>query len=73
MKQIWELCEAAEVPIPEGVMKFFDGEPPGDKPGAEVSIKKAVKEWSNEYSEGYELDLSKLPRDVKVLRFYNSW
>lgn len=73
MKSIWESCEAAGVEIPKEVLKFFDGKPPKDKPGAEVSIKEAVRDWSDEYSQGFEVDLTKLPSNVKVLRFYNSW
>jgi hypothetical protein len=32
-----------------------------------------VKEWSADERDGYELDLSKLPPDVKFIRFYNAY
>ena len=73
MKTIWTACAAAGVPVPKEVELFFDGEPPGDKPGAEVQIEAAVKKWGDDYRQGFEVDLTKLPPDVKVLRFYNSF
>ena len=73
MKATWLACENAGVPIPKEVEAFFDHEAPGDKPGAEVEIKAAMREWKDEYRQGFEVDIMKLPPDVKVLRFYNSW
>ena len=73
MKNIWESCESANIPIPNEVLDFFDHTPPRDKPGSEVELGEAVQEWSNEYSQGYELNLSKIPNGVNVIRFYNSW
>ncbi len=71
MKTIWEMCERAKIKIPDEVQKFFNGEAPGDKPGQEVEIN--VKGWSDDSRQGYELDLTKLPKDVRFIRFYNSW
>jgi hypothetical protein len=73
MKTIWNTCASAQVPIPAKVLDFFDHEPPGDKPGAEVQIDKAVKPYKNEFSEGFEVNLALLPKDVNVIRFYNSY
>ena len=72
MKTIWEECTAAGIEIPKAVSSFFEDQPPGDKPGANVKIKEAVKVWSNDYAEGFEIDLDKLPTDVKILRVYLS-
>ena len=73
MKAAWEACEAAGVPAPADVIRFFEGEDPGDKPGMEVSIKAAVTDWGDAGRSGYQIDVTKLPPDVKVLRFYNCW
>lgn len=73
MKAIWENCESMGIEVPREVDDFFDGTPPGDQPGMEVDLKEAVKDWRNEYSQGYEIDVTKLPKNVTVLRFYNSW
>lgn len=73
MKMIWDSCNAAGIEPPDGVVEFFDGEYPGDRPGAEVDIEDATEEWSDDGYSGYEVDLNKLPKDVKILRFYNAW
>jgi len=74
MKATWLACENAGVPIPKEVEAFFNYVAPGDRPGAEVEIKAAMREWKDEYDrQGFEVDITKLPPDVKVLRFYNSW
>ena len=73
MKAVWDACEAAGAEIPTEVYNFFVGIPPGDRPGAEVNIKGALREWSDKSRSGYEVDLEKLPEDVKILRFYNSY
>ena len=73
MKKAWESCENAGVPIPKDVLDFFDHNPPGDKPGMTVQIDDAVSGWGDGEREGYEVDVSKLPAEVSVIRFYNSW
>lgn len=73
MKAIWDSCESADIPIPKEVSRFFDDEDPGDKPGAEVKIDKAVTDWDCDCGEGYEIDVTKLPKDVQFIRFYNSY
>lgn len=73
MKEIWIACESEDVPIPEEVSAFFDHEPPGDRPGSEVDIGKSIRKWSDDSRQGFEVELAKLPPDVKVLRFYNAW
>ncbi len=77
MFQIYENCEKAKVSIPKEVEEFFNGERP-DEAGVVIDLtdkkyKGAVKEWSDDGSQGYEVDLSKLPKDITRLRFYNSW
>ena len=75
MKTIYDSCEAAEIDIPKEVDVFFGGESPEGKPGMEVEIRDtpAVREWSDESCSGYEIEVSKLPKDVKIVRVYNSW
>lgn len=71
MKGVYRSCQSAGVPIPKAVLDFFDGEDPKDLPGKEVPIK--AEPWRDEGREGYQVDLTKLPKDVRYLRFYNSW
>lgn len=70
MKAIWDSCEAAGVPIPKEVERFFGGERP-DESGVEVDV--PVREWGDDSREGYEIDVAAIPAHVKSIRFYNSW
>jgi hypothetical protein len=70
MKSIWESCDKAEVPEPKEVTEFFQGEDPGDKPGQEISLEAAMKEWNTDYAIGYEIDVTKLPKGLKIIRAY---
>ena len=74
MKAVWDACEQAKVDPPKVVEEFFNFYPPDDK-GVEVEIQKdpCCEEWRAEGSEGFEIDVKKLPQDVTVIRFYNSW
>lgn len=73
MKAIWESCEAAGVPVPGDVSEFFEQEDPADRPGMEIDISDAVCGYGSEGHDGYEVDISKLPDGVSVVRFYNSY
>lgn len=70
MKAVWESCEAIGIDVPEPVVDFFEGNPPGDRPGAEVSLGEAMNDWRGRYERGYQIDVSKLPTDVKFIRVY---
>tara|TARA_Y100000310_G_scaffold345655_1_gene467795 strand:+ start:14815 stop:15081 length:267 start_codon:yes stop_codon:yes gene_type:complete len=71
MKAVWDACNDANIKIPDDVCEYFGEEDPDDEG---VSVKLKIMDWSNEYSEdGYELKVSDIPEDVKVIRFYNSY
>lgn len=78
MKAVWDSCKEAGVDPPAAVDKFFGGEPP-DPTGVEISehtLKKevgAVTEWHEDMRDGFQVELSKLPKDIKFLRFYVSY
>lgn len=40
--------------------------------GAKVDISQAVKEWNDNYRSGHEINITKLPPDVKIIRAFNS-
>lgn len=79
-KKVWDTCVEAGIEPPDEVIDFFEGEAPS-KHGKEITlnwsndshIKESVKEWQEDMREGFEVDLTKLPKNIKVLRFYNSW
>jgi hypothetical protein len=77
MKAVWDACQAAGIEVPDEVDVYFDGGPP-DPAGVEVGIEDlraagALRDWGNNHADGFELDVAKLPKDVTVVRFYNSW
>lgn len=74
MKDAFDACEAADVPIPADVSRFFNHENP-DESGVEVPIERtdAVTEYRADMRDGFEIDLTKLPPDVKIIRFFNSY
>ena len=73
MKEVWDACESAHVPIPKVVSDYFNDESPGDKPGMEVDIGDAVEKWGDDGRSGYEVNIDNLPIGVGFIRFYNSW
>jgi hypothetical protein len=69
MKDIWDACEKASVIIPEEVEGYFNGENP-DPAGIEIDIGYLLEEWDNDGDSGYQIDVNKLPNDIKYLRIY---
>jgi len=72
MKEIWDMCTKAKIEVPEEVYDFFESEyPEGD--GMPVNIKSACSEYKYDMCEGYDVDITKLPKDVKIVRVFNSY
>ena len=71
---VWKACEAAGVDIPKETIAFMGHTPP-DPAGVEVDLMAtgAAREWGDEYRSGLEVDVSKLPKGVTTIRFFNSW
>lgn len=75
MKLVYEACEHAKIPPPKEVVDFFEGYNPDDS-GVRVDNfpEGAMCKWNdNNGSEGIEVNLDKLPSDIRILRFVNSW
>jgi len=74
MKAIHDACIIANVSLPKEVYDYF-GDYEVDDAGIRVDKlpEDCSKEWGNEYSSGIEVDISKLPKDIKIIRFVNSW
>jgi hypothetical protein len=77
MFEVWEACKKAKVPVPLIVEKFFNGEPP-DPAGVTIDedalVKSgAIKCWSDDGADGFELHIDKLDSDIKIVRFFNAW
>jgi len=77
MLAAYQACIAAGTNPPKEVRDFFgDGDP--DPAGLEIDLvmkkyKDAVKPYHDEMEDGYEIDLRKLPADIKIIRVVNSW
>lgn len=77
MKAAYDACIEADIEVPESVMNFFGGDEPDDA-GVIINLSSkqyvaVCREWRDESGEGYELDVADIPKNVKTLRFYNSW
>lgn len=72
-------CESAGIDYPDDVENYFNGEPENSEADlrlnmAEVDIKTAVtKDNGREMENSFVVDLSKLPEEVKAIRFTNSY
>lgn len=72
MKAIYDACVAGDIEIPVEVDDFFNDKHP-DENGVEVDIDEILEKWSDESRSGYQIEISKLPKGITILRFYNSW
>lgn len=73
MKAVWDACVAADVPVPDEVLDFFAGETP-DPAGVVVPLRSFARAWNDDGTkEGLEIDVDKLPSNIRTIRFYNSW
>ena len=72
-KAVWNACKEAGIKLPSEVESYFDCNDPNGLPGLEVSIGEALEWFSEEWRQGYDVRLDKLPPNIKVLRFFNSW
>ena len=73
MKKIYDSCVKLKQDIPEFVWEFFNEETP-EPDGVSINLEGVcAKEWSDDYRAGIEIDVAKLPKGVKIIRFYNSW
>ncbi len=75
MKAVYDSCTSAGIEVPSDVEDFFGGEDPTGMPGLEINLEglACITQWSDDYRQGYELDVSKLPNGLSVIRFYNSF
>jgi len=66
MKEVWDACKKANVEVPESVSEFFGGQDP-DPSGLEVEV--PTRDYHGDWESGFEVDLDKIPANVKTLRF----
>lgn len=69
---IYIACRKINIEPPREIVDFFDGEICEEGIVTELP-KEAVREYSDEYRDFLEVDLTKLPPDVSEIRFVNSY
>ncbi len=74
MKDVRDACIAAKIPVPKEVDQFFGWTTPTDA-GVEVDLEKTdcVRSYEGCSGGGFDVDVKLLPKDVTIIRFYNSW
>lgn len=78
--KVYNSCIESDTELPDSIQEFFEevldnGDDPNETPGSEVDVTKcgALSVYSADMQNGYDIDISKLPPDVKVIRVYNSY
>lgn len=77
MKAVYEVCRKAKISLPKEVEDYFGGESP-DALGVVVELHRGkdvcfVREYRADMQNGFEVYLDHLPKDIRILRFYNSY
>lgn len=72
MLAIYDSCRKLGISTPREVDEFFNHEVPNSN-GVIVNIEDATRVWETDYCQGLEVDVSKLPSNVTVVRFFNSY
>ena len=73
MLAIARQCNELEIKHPDEVSDFFSDVAEPEERGYEVDFEDIITDWRDDTREGFELNVSEIPENVKVIRFYNSW
>lgn len=73
MKKVYDACVEGGIEPPEEVHEFFGWEEPTDY-GIEVDLKKICEKYNRHNGEdGWKIEISKLPPNIKYICFINSY
>ena len=74
MEAVYYACLAAKLTVPDEVTKFFGDENPEDNEDFNVDLTESfsVTSLDNDFTEGCEIDLKKIPKDVKILKVFTT-
>lgn len=78
MLEIKTFCDTHKVSYPSEVNAYFKGDADSSEDELrdeflEIDLGDACSEWTSRSAQGYEVDVTKLPPEVKIIRFFNSW
>lgn len=72
MADVFFACQRAGIDLPSQVEAYFeDGAP--EKHGKQLILNHLTREHSAEMQWGLEIEVDKIPKDVKLLRFHVSY
>jgi hypothetical protein len=81
--RIRQMCIEEGVSLPRETAAYFGDDSEGIDPNAwneyeleerlETSLGGCVSKWGREMEDGFEIDVDYIPKDVKKIRFYNSY
>jgi uncharacterized protein YeeX (DUF496 family) len=78
MLEIKKICEKAKVSYPKEVLDYFGSELIDyseeyiKENMLNADIKSIVREYSDDYREGFEIAVADIPKEIKKIRFYVS-
>lgn len=77
-KKVVAMCLQLSVSLPSETAAYFNAHNPrhvNPEEKLEIELVEDIHytDWSDDSSQGYEVDLTKLPKGVTKLRFYNNW
>lgn len=76
-KKVLIACREAGISLPKESEEYFGYNETDDwvlEEKLEISLgKEILKEWRDDSSEGFEINIADLPKGVTKLRFANSW
>lgn len=79
MMKVKLACDAAGVDFPQKIYDYFRPDHPGEgedmlrREMESIDIEVAVSEYTRDGTDGFEVNLAKLPDGVKAIRFENSY
>lgn len=75
MLEIYDLCKKVNISLPKEINEFFNYSVP-NKTGIIIDLGEdglnIAKEYAAEYEWGWEVDIDKIPKSIKTIRFYGS-
>lgn len=74
MLEVYNTCKKAGVTIPKEVIEYFNDETPDEKGViVDLSEHECFTEGGDDGRDFFNVDIDKLPKDIKIIRFVNSY
>ncbi len=81
MIKLKKMCEKSKVSYPKELIEYFGKNNVGESEEylksemteIEIEDEDFVSAWKAEMQEGFEIEVDKIPKEIKTIRFYNSY